>query len=211
MRASREDVSIVAIALSLLGGSVPQASAQDVDAMAKWTALTVVHYRVVGEFSGEAPIFAGRQSAHKARATDRIEIEFDWNQEEMKLAGKASFKNFPTKFTPNAKPGCPPLRVEGPLELATVLSVKDFSPGVLTIELTRDNPGGAVPWTEDDKPCGSLWDKVAPKSETVEQLVQVVPAMSLAMPGMIPITPDGKSLVVKDQGWAWTFTPTPVK
>jgi hypothetical protein len=41
--------------------------------------------------------------------------------------------------------------------------------------------------------------------------MQVVPAMALAMPGMVPITPDGKSLAVKSEGWTWTFTPTPVK
>lgn len=199
--------------LSVLALSAPQAFAQDLDAMAKWTALTVVHYRVVGEFSGEAPIFSGRQAAHKARANDRIEIEFDWNQEEMKLAGKATFKNFPTTFKPNAlRQGCPPLKVDGALELATVLSVKDSAPGTVEIELKRDHPAGAVPWTDDEKkPCGSNWDPVAAKSETASTMMPVSPAMMLAMPGSDMVTPDGKSLVVKSEGWTWTFTPTPVK
>jgi hypothetical protein len=32
--------------------------AQDVGAMAKWTALTVVHYGVAGEYSAETPLLA---------------------------------------------------------------------------------------------------------------------------------------------------------
>ena len=38
--------------------SAPQVLAQDVDAMAKWTAATVIHYSVVGEFSGETRIMS---------------------------------------------------------------------------------------------------------------------------------------------------------
>jgi hypothetical protein len=68
--------------------------AQNVDEMAKWTALTVVHYRVLGEHSGETPLAGG--STH---ATGRVEIEFDWDQFEMKLAGPAKITNSPT-FTP---------------------------------------------------------------------------------------------------------------
>lgn len=212
MSMSRMFKRALVVLLPAIAVAAPQALAQNVDAMAKWTALKVVRYRVVADFTGDTQLFAGNQRNRKARATDRIEIEFDWNQEDMKLAGKATFKNFPTTFTPHPLQGCPAIRIEGALEVATVLSVKDMSPGMLTIDLKRDLPGGAVPWTEDNKPCGSLWDKVAPRSETEQQILQVVPAMMLAMPGVAQITPDGKSLVVKGgDGWTWTFTPTPVK
>jgi hypothetical protein len=49
--------------------------AQDINAMARWTSLKVVHYRVVGEFSG--PIDEGGISA---RVIDSVDIEFDWDQ-----------------------------------------------------------------------------------------------------------------------------------
>jgi hypothetical protein len=212
MSVSRIFKCALLVLLPAIAVATPPALAQNVDAMAKWTALKVVHYRVVANFTGDTQLFAGNQRNRKARATDRFEIEFDWNQEDMKLAGKATFKNFQTTFTPHPIQGCPAIRIVGALEVATVLSIKDMSPGILTIDLTRELPGGAVPWTEDDKPCGSLWDKVAPKSETAQQMLQVIPAMALAMPGLAEITPDGKSLVVKGgDGWTWTFTPTPVK
>lgn len=204
--------ALVAV-LSVVAWSA-RAEAQNVDAMAKWTALTIVHYRIVGEFDAEVPLFSGASTRTFAKAIDRVEIEFDWDQNEMKMVGKATFKNFPTTFTPNPRPNCPPAKFDGVLEQATVLSVKDTMPGTgtITIDVKRDVPGGAVPWTEDNKPCGTLWDKIAPKTETKQDMLQVVPAMMLAMPGMT--TADGKSLVVKAPktgGWTWTLTPTPVK
>ena len=185
--------------------------AQDVDAMAKWTALTIVHYRVVGEYSGETPLLA--DNITKAQASDRVELEFDWDQFEMKMAGEAKVANFPTQFTPIAVGECPPARASGALEIATALSVKD-SPagGLVNVALRSDNPAGAVPVVSDEGPCGTQWRDVAAKTATTDQMIQIMPAMMLAMgpnPGMV--TPDGKSLFVKGAGWTWTFTPTAVR
>ena len=46
-------VAVLALLIALAASS---AAAQDMDAMAKWTAYTVVHYKVVGEHSGTAPL-----------------------------------------------------------------------------------------------------------------------------------------------------------
>jgi len=185
--------------------------AQDVDAMAKWTALTIVHYRVVGEYSAEVPLLA--DSATKAQATDRIELEFDWDQFEMKMSGEAKITNAPTASTPIAVGSCPPARPSGPLEIATVLSVKNApAPGMVDVAIKSDTPAGSAPRATDTGPCGSEWAEVAASSAPKNQMLQIMPAMMLAMgPNPTMVTPDGKSLFVKGAGWTWTFTPTAVR
>jgi hypothetical protein len=43
-------------------------------------------------------------------------------------------------------------------------------------------------------------------------VLMVVNAIFLATPGgAFPMTPDGKSLIAKGNGWTWTYTPTPVR
>lgn len=201
--------------LSILGFA-KSAAAQDVDAMAKWTALTIVHYRVVGEFTGVSVVLIGTGKLERsAPVTDRVELEFDWDQLEMKLVGEPVIKNFPSEMgeiLPMS--GCPPARVEGVLEFATVLDLSDESDmrysGVLELMIRRDYPQGSIPSVSEDL-CGAVWEEAPAKSETIAQPFTVALAMALAMPGMAPTTPDGKSLVMESQGWTWTQTPTPVK
>ena len=202
-------------------------SAQDVNAMARWAALKVVHYHLVGEFSGEATIMISAQDfSAAAQVTDRVEVDFDWDQTEMKTVGKPIVKNFPTKLGAITKrTGCPSPRIEGAFELSTVTTVTG-SVGILSLEHKRDQPGGAIPWSALDAPgipCSANWDPAKPTSEVTSNDLQVPPAMMLAAGavGAIKVTPDGKSLVVPAEAlgadatglesWAWTFTPTAVK
>ena len=209
--------ALVAIVPLLASVSAP-VFAQDVDAMAKWTALTVLHYRVVGEFSGEERILSPPNKypvSVSAPVTDRVELEFDWDQQEMKLVGKPVIRNFPTKAGAIApRQGCPVAKVEGTFEFATAVALKDV-PGGVALDIRRDHAGGAVPLPGPESGgalCGHAWDTVASKSDTyTDSGFGVPPAMALAMPGVIPISPDGKSLILKANGWTWTFTPTPVK
>ena len=56
-----------------------RASAQDVDAMAKWTSYAVVHYHYAGTYSGETKVLVGMQGLYRvAPVTDRVEIDFAW-------------------------------------------------------------------------------------------------------------------------------------
>jgi len=204
-----------AFILPLLGAS--PAFAQDVEAMAKWTAATIIRYRVVGEFSGPATILSGTKSKRTATAqvTDRVEIDFDWDQNEMKIVGKPVIRNFPTKIgTLVAPPKCAAPKVEGPLEHATVTLVDDSSmermSGVVTLKTSREQPAGAVcQFALDTQQLD--WEAAPAKSENVDLKFTVAQAMALAMPGVIPTTPDKKSLVMKNGGWTWTQTPTIVK
>jgi hypothetical protein len=196
------------------------------DAMARWTAATVVHYRVVGEFSGTVNILSLRD---RATVTDRVEIEFDWNQTENTLVGKPVIRNLPTKvdaIVPLA--GCPAPKVNGAFEFITILSVKDQpdetmrrAAAGIVIEGRRDHPAGEAPVipNQAEAPCGSTWEKAAARSEVTSEVLTVPLAMMLAMgkAGGANITPDGKSFMEKfgagtrNAGWTWTYTPTIVK
>lgn len=185
-------------------------AAQNVDEMAKWTALTVVHYRVLAEYSGETTLFAEGWPA--VQATDRVEIEFDWDQSEMQLAGSAKITNSPTRHgAPAGIDGCPAPRVDGTLEVLTAVSISG-QPGSLEVATTTENPAGTYPGPNEEGPCGASFE-VAAKSTTGTMSLRPLPAMMLAMgpPGTGSISQDGKSLVMKSENWTWTFTPTPVR
>ena len=55
------------------------------------------------------------------------------------------------------------------------------------------------------------WRDVAAASTSQDQMLQIMPAMRLAMGPNASITPDGKSLFVSGGGWTWTFTPMAVR
>ena len=193
--------------------------------MLKWTETKVVHYRVVGEFSATLNILPRSEAA----VTDRVEIDFDWSQEENKLVGAPAIRNFPTK-TGTMVPllGCPAPKVNGAFEYITILSLKDqpdesmrMGAAGLVMESKRDYPAAEVPLLPDSSAasCGSTWEKVAAASPASSEVLPVPLAMLLAMgkAGGSNISPDGKSFVNKfeagapNAGWTWTYTPTPVK
>ena len=205
-----------------------RASAQDYDAMAKWTEAKVIHYRVVGEFSGPVGTFLGGHNL-ATPVTDRVEIEFDWNQEEHKLVGTPVIRNFPSKAGPLVPAlECPASKVSGTFEFTTILSLKDqpdettriVSSG-LVMESRRDYPAGEGPELPKSASasCGATWAKVAAKSVVTSEVLSVPAALMVAMGKMggANVTPDGKSWVDKfapgtaNAGWTWTFTPSIVK
>ena len=55
--------------------------------MAKCTGYTIIHYKVVGVFSGQTPVLVAKPLESQALVTDRVEFEVDWNQQEFKLVG----------------------------------------------------------------------------------------------------------------------------
>ena len=152
------------LALMIVGCARP-VWAQDTDAMLKWTETKVVHYRAVGEFSGTINILVRAEAA----VTDRVEIEFDWNQEENRLVGEPAIKNFPSK-TGAIVPmlGCPAPKVNGAFEFTTILSLKNqpdetvrMAAAGLIMESRRDYPASEVPLLPNSAAasCGSTWEK----------------------------------------------------
>lgn len=189
------------------------ASAQDIEAMAKWTAYQIVHYKMVGEFSGGTILMKGSgKTSHDtvtAKVTDRIEIEFDWDQQDFNIVGKPVIRNFPSKvvsivlsFDLNDGSGritkytCPEPKPSGALEFATGLSLKTDDAtrmsGFVGLEVRRDQPGGSFAsfFPPEDKRanverpvnCGEFWETAKPVSETSTMGLMAVPGMYLAMP-----------------------------
>lgn len=188
--------------------------AQDIDAMAKWTAASVIRYHVVGDYSGPTKILSGKQWSADAQVADRVEFDFDWDQTEMKIVGKPTIRNFPTKVgTVGVGRACPPTKVEGPFEFA-IISAVELHPvmgmsGMLVLKATRNQPAGATCYAPIDTGVPE-WETVLAKSASVDISFMVGQPLMLFTPGQAK-TPDGKSLVTKGENWTWVHTPTIVK
>jgi len=203
------------------------AAAQDIEAMARWTSYQIVHYKVVGEFSGETVLLNGAgkslPAAVSAKVTDRIEIEFDWDQQDFNLVGKPVIRNFPTKVVSvnlNAEIGdgtgrtnrytCPEPKLAGAMEFVTGLSLKTDDTirmsGGINLQVRRDHPGGSFAAFPTDRQtsitkCGEYWETAKPASETSTIDLIAVPGMYLVMPippgqGGMKISPDKKSIIL---------------
>ena len=180
------------------------------DVLTKWSAFTVVRYAVVGEFSG-VPAAGG---VGAASATDRVELTFDWNQNETALVGTPTFKNFSGTATPPAPGGpCPMIRVRftSTYDYFTLTSVAPVS-NTLQLNGTRSYPAAVVP-EEVGTECKEA--TVAAKTQEVTMLLVVLPTVIFGMPAArgegVAISKDGKSIVAVDKenpGWTWTYTPT---
>lgn len=194
-----------------------QTPAVDMDLMAKWSAVTVVHYAVTGEYNATPTVIRGAKGYRRdANVTDRVEIGFDWDQNETALVGTPTFKNFPTTVSMIAVPTCPPARINGAYEHWDLVSVKQVST-VLQLAVKRSYPAASIPYAGEAQPCGVGWDDAAAKSETSDVMLLVLPTLYFAMPSAggatVSISKDGKSMVLDDRnnGWTWTYTPTPVR
>jgi hypothetical protein len=180
----------------------------DMDVLTKWSAFTVIHYVVVGEYAGE-PMGV-------ASATDRVELTFDWDQNATALVGTPTIKNFPGTATPPAPGGpCPMIRVRfsfsGTYDYFTLTSVSPVS-NTLQLNGTRSYPATVVP-EEVGRECKEA--TVPAKTQEVTMLLVVLPTVIFGMPAArgegVSISKDGKSIVAVDKenpGWTWTYTPT---
>jgi hypothetical protein len=192
------------------------ARAQDMDLAAKWSAYAVVRYVVTGAYQGEPTIISsGKGQGRKAKVTDRVQLTFDWNQNETSLVGTVKVTNSPSAVALIEQPGCPPTRLTGTYDHWEVASAEAMA-NLLQLAGKRSYPAGALPASGDNGSCVAGWDEVAARTESVEMQLQVFPTMFFGMPQAMgadmSISKDGKSIVFVDQpnGWTWTFTPTPV-
>ena len=189
--------------------------------MAKWTAATIVRYRVVAEFSGDAIIVeTADRLAGRASVTDRFEVDFDWNQQEYMMVGKPVIRNFPSKVGGTVSGVKCPATATGPFELATVVDVKNddvmrYANAVMA-EVRRERPAGTVATMNENGPCG-LVHQAAARTDTLRMGIPATPGMMFGMPSQQGgMEHNGKSFVIRaasteDKGWTFTVTPTIVK
>ena len=221
MSSSLHTASVVGVMVGVAGSLVVPASraGQNVDLMAKWTAATIVNYRVVAEFSGEALLVEAEGIRGHGTVTDRFEVEFDWNQTEYMMIGKPVIRNFPSKLVALPTTGCP-ITVSGAFEHATILELRNddalrYANGVRA-EVQRELPAGTISSMNEVGPC-ALVRKSAARTVRSQLGVPAPPGMMLGFPaGQGGFEHNGKSFVIKaasttDKGWTYTVTPTIVK
>ena len=199
---------------------------EDIEALSKWMEFEVVHYKIVGEFSGKTTILISTsqfvQASVIGEVTDRVEIEFDWNQKTHALVGTPIIRNSPTKLIRpemTTIPGCPgSTKVDVVPEYLTGASVKaDVAAvmGYLLLDGKRGQGTGSFP-VKTDGGCGVVDGKVP--VESVQLHIQAVSPTLLFFPSTnTRPSADKKSVIVTggsagwESGWTWTITPTAVK
>ena len=150
--------------------------------------------------------------AGRADVSDRVVIDFTWKLSEMKLVGAASFQN--TKSTVanpvDYEPKCLPPVLKGEYEHYEVLSIKDGLSGSLDFQVQTRHPV-----VEVAQFCTASRKAVPAKTDTRSEQFVVVSPVSFGMPlpdsDDLRISGDKKSLIVKKDGWTWTYTPTMTK
>lgn len=201
---------LLAILVVLLGAPslLSRVHAQDMDAMMKWASADVIKYHIVGVYSAKTDVIAGSSDVGYADVTDRVVIDLTWKLSEMKLVGTPTIVNEKSTVTNlgNYDPHCAPPTLKGDYEHFTALSIKDGIAGSLEMEVQQIYPNASV-----IQFCTGAPKAVAAKTETRPESLPVVSPMIFAMPAGnndVTISADRKSIIFKDGGWTWTYTPT---
>jgi len=189
-----------------------RAAAQDMDAMSRWASAKVIHYHVVGDFTGTTKVLKAKAADLSGLVTDHVEIDFDWDQMQQRIIGTPTFHNFPTKVDSlDHDPGCAQPKVNGPFEYFTFESVQATAV-MFEFQGKRDLPPGTFQYQSEQGGCGTVQAPAA--SEPVTARMQLALGMMLAMPATpgfeMEITKDHKSFIqrINTDGWVWTMTPT---
>jgi len=165
--------------------SARESAAQNIDLMTKWTAATVVDYKVTAEFSGEAVLFSTGGLHGHGMVTDRFEVEFDWNQSEFAMIGKPIIKNFPSKLVSVLKNGTCTTTVSGAFKHATIVELRnDPALGMsnaVHAETQRDLSAGTVATDSEVGPCAKVFQAAA-RSVRHRIALPTPNGMMLAMP-----------------------------
>jgi hypothetical protein len=174
--------------------------------MMKWGAADVIRYHVVGVYQGKPQIASG--SAAVADVSDRVVMDFTWKLSEMKLVGTPTFQNTKSTVTnpSDYEPKCLPPVLKGDYEHYELLGIKDGLSGMLELQVQT-----SYPVVEVAQFCTASRKTVPAKKVTESEQFVVVSPVAFGMPvpdsDDLRISKDKKSLIVKKDGWTWTYTP----
>ena len=175
-----------------------------------WTSAEVVRYHIVGEYKGTPTITSDSGiGTGIADVTDRVVIDLDWKLTESKLAGKPTIQNTKSVVTNprDPEPACLPPVLKGEYEHFELLGIKDGLGGALELQVQT-----TYPQVEVAQSCtGGRKSIPAGRKTRPEEMVVPSPVMlemSLPDSDNLRISPDKKSLIRKEAGWTWTFTPS---
>lgn len=193
------------IALCLVMASV-SAQSMDQSAMLRWGSAKKIHYHIVGDYQGKTSIAPGDGTAF-ADVTDRVVLDFDWSLGEGELIGAVQFENSASQVTNprNAEPSCTAPVLKGHYEHFDLIAAKQGLGGTLELDVATD-----YPIVEIAQFCtGARKTTNAKRSTNVQELVVVSPMLlAMGMPASQDMiaSADGKSVIVKKQGWTWTYS-----
>ena len=188
-------------------------SAQDLEAMLKWSQAEAIHYDVVAEYAGATPTLSTRGAPvgiAPSQITDRYEISFDWSPTSMAMVGKATWKNFPTNVPEMSGGKCPAPKITGSYDHIEVVDAKTGLPASNSLELSikRSYPAAVMTYPNENGVCTPL---EVPAGTTMDKEGLIVPlgmyfAMPQAVPANITVGKDGKTMTLKDREWTYTYT-----
>ena len=185
------------------------AQKMDMAAMQKWANAKVVYYTVEGVYSGETPVTPTMGGL--ADVVDRVNLNLEWVITEAKLVGVSAIQNASAQVTRprDRDPKCNPPVLKGPLDF-TLMEVAPGLGGAIDIKMER-----SYPTVEVAQFCTAS-RKTVPASKKTDVLTVMVPSPTIMAMGMPPTkelsySADGKSMIVKQGNWSWTFTPSVTK
>ncbi len=184
---------------------------RNVDSAQRWTKGKdgIVHYHIVGEYQARTNVVGGSNWIGYADVSDHVVINLDWKISESEFVGTPSFTNTKSVVTNlrNSEPSCLPPILKGDYEHFELLAVNQGLGGTLELQVQTN-----YPTVEVAQFCSGS-RKTVPASTETEPVEMVVPSpmmltMQLPDSDSLRISPDKRSLIRKDAGWTWTFTPS---
>lgn len=201
--------SLVLLAASSVFAIPAAAQKMDQDAMMRWASAPVIYYAVEGVYSGEMPVTPTMGGL--ADVLDKVNMNIEWSLADMKLLKVSDLRNATAEVSRlrDREPKCMAPVLKGPLEM-TVLDVASGLGGAIDVKIER-----SYPVVEVAQFCTAS-RKSVPASKKMDVLSMVVPSpvmMAMGAPATreLSYSADGKSMIVKNGKWSWTFTPSVTK
>jgi hypothetical protein len=176
----------------------------------RWTDANVIHYHIVGVYQGKPNISSDpTKGSGFADVTERVEIDLDWKLSESKLVGTPRIQNSKSVVTNphDSERSCLPPVLKGEYEHYDLLGIKEGLGGALELQVQT-----TYPVVEVVQFCtGSRKPIPAGRKTHPETLVVPSPVMfGMTLPDSdnLRISPDKRSMIHKEAGWTWTFTPS---
>jgi hypothetical protein len=206
------NISALAILTSLLiFAPANPAPVQQVDtnAMLAWGSAETVRYHIVGVYQARTNVIGDPNWIGYADVTDRVTIDLKWSLTESKMVGAPALQNEKSeiKNLRNYEPKCLPPVLKGDYEHFDLLEIKEGLGGALGLIARTTYPAAQVAQF-----CTGAYKSIAPKIVTQPMEFVVPSPVMMAMPlpdsDALRVSADKKSLIVKKDGWTWTFTPS---
>jgi hypothetical protein len=188
-----------------------QEQQMDIEAMMRWASAKIVRYHIVGVYQAQVDVIGDTNWIGYADVSDRVTIDLKWDLSQSKLAGTPVFQNAKSaaKNLRNWEAKCLPPVLHGEYEHYELLAIKDGLAGALEFQVRTTYPAAEVVQF-----CSGKRKAVPGRVDTRREEFSVVSPVTFGMPlpdaDSLRISKDKKSLIVKKNGWTWTFTPSMV-